>query len=649
MFERSDPMKNGFIKVAAATPSIRIADPLYNAKELICLAQKAADNGVKVLTFPALSLTGSTAGDLFLQSALLDGAKEGLRSYLEGTRKLDMLSFVGMPLMCKNRLYNCAVACCRGEILGVVPAASGPCYGEYSNGRYFGVAPNVVGTVELFGESIPFGADMLFACTDIPELKIGVGIGADLFDGNTPSDVCTEAGATLVCALASSAELVGRREYRKQLLSVKSALTAGAFVYADCGNGESTTDLVFGGHNLIYECGTLLAEKAPFASAPEVLISEIDVEKIMFERRRINTYSTMEDGIYEIVPFHLNVCETALTRFVDPHPFVPENEEERESRAELILTIQAKGLAQRLEKAYAKAAVLGISGGLDSTLALLVIARAMEMLGRPMKDILAVTMPCFGTTSRTKTNATVLCEELGVTFRTVDIFDAVKQHFADIGHDPNVTDVTYENSQARERTQILMDIANECGGMVIGTGDLSELALGWATYNGDHMSMYGVNGGIPKTLIRHIVAHCANTANAKGETALAKALYDILDTPVSPELLPADDKGEIAQKTEDLVGPYELHDFYLYHMLRFGTSPKKLYHLAKYAFAGKYDDETLKKWLKVFIRRFFTQQFKRSCLPDGPKVGSVGLSPRGDWHMPSDASYALWMKKAEEL
>ena len=492
---------------------------------------------------------------------------------------------------------------------------------------------------------LPFGNRLLFACNEMDGLRIAVSAGDEWNLPYAPAAEQIAAGATLLCAPDASPETVTSTNARRTALLAQSARLQTAIAYASAGDGESTTDAVFGGHGVIAENGELLAQRLPFAD-DRLSVSEIDVSRLMGERRR-RSYPTVEG--YLTVPFSMPITETELTRPVNPHPFIPTDTEERAARCSTILQIQSAGLAQRAERAFAKKLVLGISGGLDSTLALLVAVGAMDSLKRPRTDVLAVTMPCFGTTKRTKTNATVLCEELGVDFRCVNIFDAVNQHFADIGHDPACRDVTYENCQARERTQVLMDIANDCGGLVVGTGDLSELALGWATYNGDHMSMYGVNGGVPKTLIRHIVAYSAAQFEKRGENRIAAALYDVLDTPVSPELLPADEGGEIAQRTEDLVGPYELHDFYLYYLIRYGFAPAKLYRLAKYALGSTYDDETLKKWLKVLLRRFFSQQFKRSCLPDGPAVGSVSISPRGAWLMPSDATAALWLAEADAL
>ncbi len=642
-------MKHGFIKVAAATPKIRVADPIYNAGELIRIAKAAAKEQVSLLCFPELCITGYTCGDLFFSESLLKGAQKALKEYLTATAKLPMVSLVGLPLEWNHKLFNAAAVCYGGKLLGIVPKTNLPGYGEFAEPRYFVPAPQSTDTAEMFGEEIAFGSDLLFTCRELPSLKIAAEICEDLWAAIPPSTYHALQGATVICNLSASNETVGKATYRRQLVKAHSARTLCGYVYANSGEGESTTDVVFGGHNLICENGSILAERPSFDFSKELLISEIDTEKLVYDRRRMNTHQSQKDENYREIPFSLPLTETKLTRSIDPRPFIPADPQECNTRCGEILAMQTAGLKQRIERAFAKKIVLGISGGLDSTLALLVMVRAIDALKRPRTDIIAVTMPCFGTTQRTKNNATVLCEELGVDFRQVDIFDAVNQHFKDIGHDPALHDVTYENSQARERTQILMDIANDCGGMVIGTGDLSELALGWATYNGDHMSMYGVNASVPKTLIRHIVAYAADLFEAEGKAAVCTALRDVLDTPVSPELLPANEGGEIAQKTEDLVGPYEIHDFYLYYMIRYGFSPEKLYRLAQYALGALYDKETLLKWLKVFLRRFFSQQFKRSCLPDGPKVGSVSLSPRGDFKMPSDASAALWLDMAEQL
>ncbi len=637
-------MKNGFIKVAAALPKVRVADTAFNTDEAIRLCKLAEESAVKVLVFPELNLTGYTCADLFLNETLLSAAREGLSRYLEQTAGTTLVSVVGLPFCLRGKLYNCAAVCQSGKLLGMVPKTHLPNYAEYYEARWFAPYEGTPTDITLGSfDAVPFAAELIFSCRDVPALKIAVELCEDLWVTVPPSSAHAAAGATLICNPSASNETIGKNEYRKSLVSGQSARIAGAYIYASCGEGESTTDVVFGGHGMIAENGTMLAEREPFDEDHELLISEIDVERLIHERLRMNTFSTTFCEKYREIPFSLPVLETNLTRFVDPHPFVPDDRGERAKRCEAILSIQSRGLKKRIECANAKKIVVGISGGLDSTLALLVMVHAMDALNRPRNDIVAVTMPCFGTTKRTKNNATVLCEELGVDFRTIDIHDAVMQHFKDIGHDPEDRNVTYENGQARERTQVLMDIANDCGGLVVGTGDLSELALGWATYNGDHMSMYGVNASVPKTLVRHIVAYCADCAESRGESKLAAALRDVLDTPVSPELLPADGNGEIAQKTEDLVGPYEIHDFYLYYLIRFGFSPEKLFRLANYALGDVYPPEILHKWLLVFLRRFFAQQFKRSCLPDGPKVGSIALSPRGDWRMPSDASPAAWL------
>ena len=643
-------MKNGFVKVAAAFPHIRVADPKHNVDEAIRLCKLAERSAVKILVFPELNVTGYTCADLFLNDTLLAAAQKELLRFLRETRETSAVSVVGLPLSVCGKLCNCAAVCQSGKLLGIVPKTNIPNYAEYYEARWFKGYAGAPETVAIDGAGeVPFGAELIFSCRELPALKFAVELCEDLWVTVPPSSAHAAAGAVLICCPSASNETIGKAEYRRSLVSVQSARIAGAYLYASCGDGESTTDVVFGGHGMIAENGTMLAERAPFEEEKDLLISEIDVERLAHERLRLNTFSTTFCEKYREISFSLPVSDTELTRFVDPHPFVPADGGERAKRCETILSIQAHGLQKRIECAHAKKIVVGISGGLDSTLALLVMVRAMDALKRPRRDIIAVTMPCFGTTKRTKNNATVLCKELGVDFRTVDIRKAVTQHFKDIGHDPENRNVAYENAQARERTQILMDIANDCDGLVVGTGDLSELALGWATYNGDHMSMYGVNASVPKTLVRHIAAYYADTAESRGEIKLATALRDVLATPVSPELLPADGNGEIAQKTEDLVGPYEIHDFYLYYFVRFGFRPEKLFRLAKYALGDRYTPDVLQKWLVVFLRRFFSQQFKRSCLPDGPKVGSVSLSPRGDWRMPSDASAAAWIAEAENL
>ncbi|MBE6693891.1 MAG: NAD(+) synthase [Ruminococcaceae bacterium] len=649
-------MKHGFVKVASATPHVQVADCEYNVKACIDIARNAADRGVKVLVFPELAITGYTCGDLFYQGTLISAAKTALSEYIAETADLDMMSVIGLPVCVGDKLYNCAAAVCGGSLLGLVPKSHIPNHNAHSEGRWFTPAPEDNIAYELDGAFVMLGTKQLFVNTDMPSLCVGVEVCEDFWISTPPSAAAAGAGATLICNLSASFELVGKEAKRRALVLGQSAVIHGGYIYSSCGDDESTTDLVFSGHDMIAECGEMLAERRPFDNANCVvceggsyIFSEIDIEKISYERRRQNTYTTPYLGEYHEAYFTLGNSTTELTRRISAHPFIPDEKEKVDAACERILTIQAQGLKTRIKRAYAKKIIIGISGGLDSSLALLVMARAMDILGRDRKDIIAVTMPCFGTTKRTKNNATVLCESLGVDFRCVDIYDAVKVHFRDIGHAEDNYNVVYENAQARERTQVLMDIANAEGGMVIGTGDLSELALGWATYNGDHMSMYSVNGGVPKTLVRHIVSWYAENAEGKGEGELAAALRDVLDTPVSPELLPADKKGDIAQKTEDLVGPYELHDFFLYHLIRRGASPAKIYRLARYAFGDKYDGETVYKWLSVFMKRFFNQQFKRSCLPDGPKVGSVGVSPRGDLSMPSDASYAVWKRELDEL
>ena len=640
-------MKHGFIKIAAATPKVTVADCRANLSEMKKIFDSAKDMGVKILVYPELSLTGYTCADLFLSDTLLSAASDALSKFARATKGSDMISIVGLPLLVNNKIYNSAVFCQNGHILGAVPKTYLPNYKEFSEARYFAPACDKTQNIELCGERVPFGTKLIFACREIPSLKIAAEICEDLWASISPSCAHTAAGATVIANLAASSEGVGKSAYRRQLVGTQSAKCSCAYIFANSGEGESTTDSVFGGHSLIAECGTVLSERKPFDST-SFISTEVDVARMSYERRAVNTNTFTDDG-YTYIDFSLDVVETELTREVDAHPFIPENKAERDDRCEYILSIQAHGLKQRIERAYAQKCVIGISGGLDSCLAILVCAEALDLLGRERAGIVGVTMPSFGTTGRTRTNAEILCRELGAELRCVDIGESVRVHFKDIGHDESVRNVVYENAQARERTQVIMDIANACGGIVVGTGDLSELALGWATYNGDHMSMYGVNAGLPKTLIRHIVAWYAERAELQGKSALADVLRDILDTPVSPELLPADANGDIAQKTEDIVGPYEIHDFYLYNMIRFGFAPDKLYRLAKRAFAGAYSDEVLLMWLGNFIRRFFSQQFKRSCLPDGPKVGSVSLSPRGDWKMPSDASREEWQRIFDSL
>ena len=637
-------MKDGFIKAAAATCEIRAADCVWNVGKIVEIMQQASENGAKVLVFPELCITGYTCGDLFLQETLLNGAVDALFEIAGAGKGLGLLCVVGLPLEYGAKLYNCAAVLYDGNLLGIVPKSNIPNYSEFYEQRHFAAAPAENGEIVLKGKAYPFGTKLLFSCASMPAFTLGVEICEDLWVPNPPSARHAAAGATIVANLSASDEVVGKADYRRLLVSSHSARLICGYVYADAGYGESTTDLVFSGHDLIGENGTILQESEPFENG--VIYSEIDVNKLVAERRKTTTYPTQCREGYEVIRFAMEMGETVLTRRVARRPFVPEDAGSRDKRCETILTIQSEGLVRRIEHSGCKTIVVGISGGLDSCLALLVMERAMQKLGRPLSDIVAVTMPCFGTTARTKSNAELLCESLGVTLRTIDIAASVNQHFRDIGHSEDTYNVVYENAQARERTQILMDIANQCGGLVIGTGDLSELALGWATYNGDHMSMYGVNASIPKTLVRHLVRYVAEQTEKE---TLKAVLFDILDTPVSPELLPADADGKIAQKTEDLVGPYDLHDFFLYYMVRFGFGPQKIFRLCMQAFGGEYEKETVLYWMKVFYRRFFSQQFKRSCLPDGPKVGTVTLSPRGDWRMPSDAVSRLWLDELEKI
>ena len=640
-------MRDGFICIAAGTPKIRVADCRYNAEQIFTMMREADKQGVKILALPELCLTGYTCGDLFLQDTLLDGAEEGLRTILEATRHLEILTALGMPVRNKwnSKLYNCAVVIQRGEIKGVVPKTYIPNYGEFYEQRWFASNPAANDSLLLCGEEIELTGRLLHECETVPGLVVGVEICEDLWAPEPPSTRLARAGATVILNLSASNEVVGKAAYRRQLVVGQSGRLCCAYVYADAGEGESTTDLVFTGHNMIAENGVLLAERR-FATG--LTVSEIDVGRLVYDRRRMNTF-TEQDRTAEIWRsyFQLEMAKTKLTRCVSPTPFIPENEADRAARCEEILTIAALGLKKRLEHTGAKTAVVGLSGGLDSTLALLITALAMGMLHRPASDIIAVTMPCFGTTDRTRNNAVVLAGRMGATLRAIPIGETVKSHFRDIGQSPENRDVTYENAQARERTQVLMDVANQTGGLVVGTGDLSELALGWCTYNGDHMSMYAVNASIPKTLVRHLVDYVARD-NLKKDQELTDVLEDILDTPVSPELLPAV-QGEISQRTEDLVGPYELHDFFLYYVLRWGFGPRKVFRLAELALGRSYSREVILKWLRSFYRRFFAQQFKRSCMPDGPKVGSVALSPRGDWRMPSDAVARLWLEELEDL
>ena len=645
-------MKDGFIKVAVTAPDSKVADCAYNIEKMIEKAEELAGKGVRIAVFPELGISAYTCSDLFLQEPLLTGAEKALEKFVKETEKLDLLSVVSLPLRHQARLYNVAAVVKGGKVLGLVPKSHIPMYSEFYEGRHFAsgdvaqaqgkCAEEKMGTHRLAfqKEEIVFGIRQLFCCEQMPELCLAVEICEDLWMPVPPSSYHAMAGATIIANASASDELTGKAAYRRDLVKNQSARTVSAYLYADAAMGESTTDLVYGGHHLIAENGTLLAENKAFAG--EDAITEIDCKKLAAERRRMGTfplYPVPENEGYVRHFFAFETMEeTKLTRKFEKTPFVPVDRGDREERCNEILNIQAAGLAKRLRHTGCKSAVIGLSGGLDSTLALLVTIRAFDQLNLDRKGIVSVTMPCFGTTNRTYDNAVKLAQELGTTLKEISIEKAVLQHFKDIGHDPEVQDVTYENGQARERTQILMNIANQAGGLVIGTGDMSELALGWATYNGDHMSMYGVNCSVPKTLVRFLVQYFADNS---GEGTLKDVLYDILDTPVSPELLPPKE-GEIAQKTEDIVGPYELHDFFLYHMLRFGYMPSKIYRIAKITFEGEYEAQTIYRWLSTFVHRFFRQQFKRSCLPDGPKVGSVAVSPRGDLRMPSDASDALW-------
>ena len=636
-------MKDGFITVATATPQVAVADCEANTQAILACINEMAAAHAKVMVLPELCITGYTCSDLFWQTKLLDEAEAALSVIAEGSRQVDALIAVGMPLRVAGKLLNVAAILCRGKVLGFVPKVNLPAYNEFYETRHFMSGSADMGTVQFGGEEIPVGTNLLFSCENVVDLCVAAEICEDLWVPNPPSVQHALAGASVICNLSASDEMVGKGSYRRDLVAGQSARLVCAYLYATAGEGESTTDLVFGGQNLIAENGTVLAESATFEN--ETNVATIDVQRLVSERRRMSTFPAAESKEYREISFALAEEETKLARFFDADPFVPSNADQLSDRCEEILNIQARGLKKRLAHTHAKSAVVGISGGLDSTLALLVTARAFDMLGLPRKGIVAVTMPGFGTTDRTYNNAVAMIKSLGATFKEVPIAKAVMQHFADIDHDASIHDVTYENSQARERTQILMDIANQANGFVIGTGDLSELALGWATYNGDHMSMYAVNASVPKTLVRHLVRHYADTS---ADEVLAGVLYDVLDTPVSPELLPPED-GAISQKTEDLVGPYELHDFFLYQMLRMCFPPAKIYRVAKEAFAGRYSNETILKWLRTFYWRFFSQQFKRSCLPDGPKVGSVAVSPRGDLRMPSDACVSAWIKEVETL
>ena len=642
-------MKDGFVKVCCATPKIKVADVDHNVNEIIKLMYDASENGAKVIVFPELCITGYTCQDLFLQGKLLDKALEGLDRIIDATNGIDALVFVGTPLEVDGKLYNTAAAIFAGHILAFIPKKNLPNYAEYYEARHFYPGFSDPVCIGYKGQDVVIGQNVIFTTPAVKGLQIACEICEDLWVADTPSTRHAMNGANLIVNLSAGNEIIGKAEYRRMLVKATSARLVCGYVYCDAGDGESTQDLVFPGHNLIAENGTLLSESKCFKA--NTIYADIDVERLRTERRRITTFNindpsqVIDNNNYAKITFDIEQKETRLDRQFYRFPFVPADDKERNERCEHILSIQSEGLKKRLLHTGAKKAVIGLSGGLDSTLALLVMAKAFDLCGLDRSGIIAVTMPCFGTTDRTYNNALTLAKTLNTTLREINIEKAVRVHFEDIGHDENDLSVTYENCQARERTQVLMDIANKEGGLVIGTGDMSELALGWATYNGDHMSMYGVNAGVPKTLVRHLVKYYADTCK---NNALSEALLDVLNTPVSPELLPPKD-GDISQKTEDLVGPYELHDFFLYYMLRCGFAPSKVYRVAKQAFEGVYDEETILKWLKTFYRRFFTQQFKRSCLPDGPKVGAVALSPRGDLRMPSDAVSKLWLDELEAL
>ena len=637
-------MEQGFVKVAAVTPDIKVADVEHNTKEICRLVDETVQKGAKIIVFPELCITGYTCGDLFFQDLLLTEAKKALKKIAEHTKGKDALIFVGTPLTINGKLYNIAAALNQGEIIGLVTKTFLPNYAEFYEMRTFQAGPKEAKMIQYDGKEVAFGPQVLFRANEMEELVVSAEICEDVWSPIPPSIQSATNGAVILVNCSASSECYGKDAYRTNLIKGHSARMIAGYVYANAGEGESTTDLVFGGHNIIAENGNVLKESQRFMN--DVIYAEIDIHRLLNERRKNTTFQQMSgEKNLLTVPFEVKKEKTALTRKMSMLPFIPSDEKERKESCDDILMIQARGLKKRLAHTNCKNAVIGISGGLDSTLALLVTVKAFDMLNIDRKQITCVTMPCFGTTNRTYQNACILTEKLGATLKEVSIKDAVTGHFKDIGHPGNVFDVTYENSQARERTQVLMDIANMNGGMVIGTGDMSELALGWATYNGDHMSMYGVNGSIPKTFVKFLVQDCADSCQ---DEDLKHVLLDILETPVSPELLPPED-GEIAQKTEDLVGPYELHDFYLYYMLRYGYEPSKIYRLAKDTFEGIHDEETILKWMKIFYRRFFAQQFKRSCLPDGPKAGVVGLSPRGDLRMPSDACATIWQKDLDRL
>lgn len=632
-------MKYGFIILSAGVPEVSVAAPTKNAESICRLIDEAYEKNAAVLTLPELSVTGYTCSDLFFSDSLIKSAERAVESIIEHTKGKKMLVFVGVPVSAYGKLYNCAAVVSNGELLGLVPKTNIPNYSEFYELRHFTPAPETDSVVRFCGRDVKFGVHQIFSCAEMPSLRVSAEICEDMWVADALSTHHAMAGATVIVNLSASNETVCKDAYRKMLVTSASGKLICAYVYADAGVGESTTDIVFSGHSMIAQNGAVTAETLPFAGEygkSRIITSVCDLMHLEHDRRRMNTVKPEYAEKYTVTEFSLDIKDTDITGIINPRPFIPGGREDKKAVCSRITDIQAAGLAKRIRASHAKGCVVALSGGLDSTLALLVTAKAFDMLGMSHKAITTVTMPCFGTTSRTRSNAEIMALELDTSFRCIDIKEAVDIHFRDIGHDPSDLSVVYENSQARERTQIIMDIANADGSLVIGTGDLSELALGWATYNGDHMSNYGVNAGVPKTLVRHIVSYFADEAEEGGKESLARVLRDVLATPVSPELLPAKD-GEIAQKTEDIVGPYDLHDFYLYHFMRWGETPDKIMREAEAAFADEFDSETIKKWLNIFLRRFYTQQFKRSALPDGPKVGSAALSPRGDWRMPSDA------------
>ena len=644
-------MKHGFITVAAAIPSVKVADCDYNEKQLESLIAQAEGKGVEIIVFPELCITGYTCQDLFGQQLLLEEAEKAVLKLLDFTRSLDIIAIVGLPVICGDLLLNCAAVIQKGDLLSLIPKTYLPNYSEFYEKRWFASAQDLDDT------DLPFAGKTMHVSAETTPFRtcdgvhFGVEICEDVWAPAPPSNHLALSGAELIFNLSASDELIGKHDYLKSVLAQQSARTMTGYVYSGCGYGESTQDVVYGGNAMIYENGKLLVEADRFSMEPQMMITQIDVEKLRTERRTNSTYVNAQHSYSaKIINAHgIQPRDFQLIREIDAHPFIPKTADMKQS-CEEIFSIQVMGLAKRIEHTHSKKVIVGISGGLDSTLALLVCVKTFDKLKMDRKGIVGVTMPGFGTTDRTYNNAINLMKSLGITLMEISIAKAVTQHFKDIGHDAAVHDVTYENSQARERTQILMDLSNQLGGLVVGTGDLSELALGWATYNGDHMSMYGVNASVPKTLIQYLVRYVAEVERKeKDDKKTYEILMDVVDTPISPELIPADENGNIKQKTEDLVGPYELHDFFLYYFLRFGFRPQKIFLLAQHAFKGSYNDETIKKWLTTFLRRFFAQQFKRSCLPDGPKVGSVSLSPRGDWRMPTDASSAMWLKECEML